>query len=219
MTKAHWMWLASSLLLLSFLVCILLAYILLSAGFVDDTLIARNRSDMLSQVEAASSSDPPDVEFLINTLDEADWFVAAAAAQRLGQLWQSDKIESEQADVVIRSLLATLASGGHWWRFGWDRDEPEFEQFRSVAIEAVSKFGPEVLPALMNALSSDSLYEREAACWITLDMLNDGSVERKTLAEQNILEHIENLAQGDSGERVRAACTAVQDAVSDSPSP
>jgi len=218
MTKAHWMWLTSPLLLLSSLACILLAYILLSIGFVDDTLVARNRSDKLSQVEVASSSDPPDIEFLTNALEGTDWFVAAAAAERLGQFWQSDK-ESEQADIIIQYLLEALASGGHWWRFGWDRDEPEFEQFRSAAIEAVSRFGPEVLPALMSALSSDSLYEREAACWITLNMLNDGSVDRTTLAEQNILERIENLAQDGSDERVKAACTSVQDAVSGSQSP
>lgn len=168
---------------------------------------------MLSRVELASSSNPPDTEFLVNALEGPDWFVVAAAAERLGQLWQSDKMESEQADIVIRSLLATLASGGHWWRFGWDRDEPEFEQFRSVAIEAVSSFGLEALPSLPNALSSDSPYEREAACWITLDMLDAGFVERTTLAEQNILGHIGDLAQSDPDERVKAACTSARDAV------
>jgi len=210
------MWLASLLLLLFPLGCILLAYVLLSAGFVDDTLITPNRSDMLSRVELASSSNPPDTEFLINALEGPDWFVAAAAAERLGQLWQSGKMESEQADVVIRSLLATLASGGHWWRFGWDGDEPEFEQFRSVAIEAVSSFGLEALPSLTNALSSDSPYEREAACWITLDMFKAGLVDGTTLAEQNILEYIGNLAQSDSDERVKVSCTSARDAVRDS---
>lgn len=125
----------------------------------------------------------------------------------------SSKIESEQADIVIQSLLATLASGGHWWRFGWDRDEPEFEQFRGVAIEAVANFGLEALPSLTNALSNDSPYAREAACWITLDMLNAGLMDKTTLAEQNILEYIENLAQSDSDERVNAACTSARDAV------
>lgn len=213
MTRAHWMWSASPLLLLFLLGCILLAYILLSAGFVDDTLITPNRSDMLSRVELASSSNPPDIEFLVNALEGPDWFAAAAAAERLGRLWQSDKIGSEQADLVIRSLLATLASGGHWWRFGWDRDEPEFEQFRSVAIEAASSFGLEALPSLTDALTSDSSYEREAACWITLDMFDTGLVDGTTLAEQNILEHIENLAQNDPDERVKAACTSARDAV------
>ncbi len=213
MTRAHWMWSASPLLLLFPLGCILLAYVFLSTGFVDDTLITPNRSDMLSQVELASSSNPPDIEFLVNALGAPDWFVAAAAAERLERLWQSGKMEKEQADVVIRSLLATLAAGGHWWRFGWDRDEPEFEQFRSVAIEAVSSFGLKALPSLTDALSGDSPYEREAACWITLDMLDAGLVDETTLAEQNILEYIGNLAQSDSDERVKAACTSARDAV------
>lgn len=92
MTRTHWIWSGSPLLLLFPLGCILLAYVLLSAGFVDDTLITPNRSDMLSRVELASSSNPPDIEFLVNALEGSDWFVAATAAERLGLLWQSDKI-------------------------------------------------------------------------------------------------------------------------------
>jgi hypothetical protein len=203
----------------SFLTCVLLCYAVLSTGLVDDAFAARNRSGVLNRIEVASNSDPPDVEFLIDALSKADWFVAAVAAERMGQLGQSDKLESEQVDVAVQSLFEALASAGHWWRFGWDRDEPEFEQFRSAAIEAASKFGPEAIPMLLSATSSDSPFEREAACWTTLSMLKSGSVDRTALAKQGVLERIHSLAQDDLDERVQAACTSAQGAIRDSQSP
>jgi HEAT repeat protein len=213
MTKEKWVWLASPLPLLALLVCILLGYAVLSTGLVDDIFVERNRTRMLNQVEVASSSDPPNVEFLTDALNGADWLVAAAAAERIGQLKQSDELESEQVDAAVQSLFEALASGGHWWRFGWDRDEPEFEQFRGAATEAASKFGLEALPTLLSATSSDSSFEREAACWITLSMLTSNTVDQTTLAEQGILERVEDLARDDPDERVKAACASVHSAI------
>lgn len=219
MTKEQWMWLASPLPLLALLACILLGYVILSTGLVDDTFVDRNRPDMLNQVDVASSSNPPDVKFLTDVLNGADWFVAAAAAERIGQLEQSGELRSEQMDVAVQSLFEALATGGHWWRFGWDREDPEFEQFRSAATEAASKFGLDALPTLLIATSSDSPFEREAACWITLNMLKGGSVDQTTLAEQGVLECIESLAWDDPDERVKAACASVHSAIVDLQSP
>jgi len=109
------------------LICTLVSYLALSIGFADAIFIARSRPGMLNRIEAASSSDPPDIEFLTSAMGGSDWLVAAVAAERIGQLWQSDELEPGQADIAMQCLFKGLASGGHWWRFGWDRDEPEFE--------------------------------------------------------------------------------------------
>jgi hypothetical protein len=101
-------------------------------------------------------------------LSGPDWLVAALAADRIGQLHKTGRLEHEQEGVVLQSLFEVLASSGHWWRFGWDRDEPEFDQFRGAAIEAAAEFGSQVYPRLRVAVSSESSFQREAACSIVL---------------------------------------------------
>jgi hypothetical protein len=193
------------------LICILACYALLSIGIVDDVFIVRNRPDMLDRIEVASSTDPPDIEVLTDMLSEADWYVAAVAAERIGQLWQSNQLEPEQANVAISALFKALASGGHWWRFGWDRDEPEFEQFRGAAIEATAKAGPESLPWLLTATSSDSPFEREASCWIVFLIIKNNSVDQAALVEQGISQRIDDLAWNDPNRMVKAACVSAQE--------
>jgi hypothetical protein len=48
--------------------------------------IARNHSDILRRVKAASESDPPDIGILTKALCGTDWLVAAVAAERIGQI-------------------------------------------------------------------------------------------------------------------------------------
>jgi hypothetical protein len=115
--------------------------------------------------------------------------------------------------VVLQSLFEVLASSGHWWRFGWDRDEPEFEQFYGAAIEAAAEFGSQVYPRLRVAVGSENSFEREAACWIVLSMLRQKSVDRGVLVEQGIYERIEYLARNDTNEGVQAACGDVYETV------
>lgn len=219
MIKSHWSWRATWLLAGFLLICGLFAYILLSTGLVDEIFLARNRSELLLQVKAASHRTPPDIEFLIDALLGTDWLVSAVAAERLGRLWQSGEITSEHTDTIMLVLLHALASDGHWWRFGWDRDEPEFEQFRGEAIEAASSFGAEILPLLDNALRSDSPPEREAACWIIANLLDATSIDRTTLEKQDIVERIKNLAQRDRDDRVKAACASVWATIGTSSAP
>ena len=213
--NAHRIWSVS----LALSGCVLFGYVVLSIGLVDDVLIARNHSAMLRRVKAASESDPPDIEVLTKALRGTDWFVAAAAAERIGQIRQSGDLEPEQTDVAVQALFEALAAGGHWWRFGWDMEEPEFAQFQGAAIEATARFGLEALPALATATDGNSPFEREAACWITLSMLKSGSVDRTTLVERDILERIEGLALNDPDERVKTACASVHRAIADSPGP
>jgi len=168
---------------------------------------------MLNRVEIASNSNPPNVKYLISALSGPDWFVAAVAAERLGQLQKTGQLKPEQASVVLQSLFKVLASSGHWWRFGWDRDEPEFEQFRSSAIEAIAKFGPQVYPKLRVAVNSENSFEREAACWIALSMLRKELANQEVLVEQGVYERIEYLAQNDTNKGVQAACRNICETV------
>jgi hypothetical protein len=186
----------------------LVFYVLLSTGLVD-AFLTRNRQHVLNEIEVASSSNPPDIASLCRILRGPDWFLAAVTAERIGILWQSDRLESEQADIALRSLFDALASNGHWWRFGWDREDPEFHQFRSAAIEATGKFGPTALPMLLRATSSPHPLEREAACWIVFTMIEDGWVDHTTLAEAGILDGIRDLAKNDSESAVRESCLSV----------
>jgi HEAT repeat protein len=204
---------ASKLLILSFgfLICILVCYAVLSIGIVDEVFIVPNRPDILDRIEIASSNDPPDIEFLIDMLGGPDWYAAAVAADRIGSLRQSDKLKPEQASAATNALFRTLASGGHWWRFGWDRDDPDFEQFRGAAIKATAGFGATALPRLLAATASDSPFEREAACSVTLAMIKSNSIDRVTLSKQEIYEHIVSLAKSEQDENVKQACISVQD--------
>lgn len=203
---------------LGFLISLLIGYVVLSTGLADYIYLEQARPRMLSQLETASHRNPPDIAPLVSALSGPDWFVAAVAAEQLGFLEQSGELESEQANAVLGPLFDALASGGHWWRFGWDRDEPEFEQFRGAAIEAVAKFGPDAIPLLLVATDSASPFEREAACWIALNMLRTGSVDQITLTEQGFLSRVAGLAESDSSERVRIACiSAYSEMISQSP--
>jgi hypothetical protein len=188
------------LLIFAFLICIFACYAVLSIGIVDDVL----------RVEVTSSTDPPDIEFLTDMLGGADWYVAAVAAERIGLLLQSNELEPEQANGAIRALFKSLASGGHWWRFGWDKDEPEFEQFRGAAIEAIARSGPVSLPWLLTATSSNSPFEREASCWIAFLMLKNNSVDQAVLAKQGISQRIDDLAWNDPNRMVKTACVSAQ---------
>jgi hypothetical protein len=44
-------------------------------------------------------------------------------------------------------------------------------------------------------------------------MLTSNTVDQTTLAEQGILERVEDLARDDPDERVKAACTSVHSAI------
>lgn len=190
------------------------AYVCLIAGAADTLWIARDRRSALGSVETASESTPPDVNALLRALEGNDWLVAAVAAERIGQLQESDKLNEEQADHAARSLLDALASGGHWWRFGWDRDEPEFNQFRSAAIEAVSTLGPAALTDVASAMGNSSPFQRESACWIVVSGLANGSIDPPSLAgHPDILRQIDALAQTDPDESVKSACTSAQKAI------
>jgi len=208
--SARLRWSPASWGILIVLACIWVGYLILVSGLPDEVLIARYRAKTLREIEIAGNSDPPNVEVLTAALSGPDWFASAVAAQRIGELSHSEKLKSNQREIAIRSLVAALASGGHWWRFGWDEDEPEFEQFRGEAIEATSSFGQEALAAVNSALNGTSPLGREAACWIVLSMLKSGAVDQAILTKQGVSESIRQVARNDPHEGAKAACRSVQ---------
>ena len=212
MTEVERYWIVSiSLVVVFVLICASVGYVVLSTGLVDSISAVRRRPDKLARVKAAAGSIPPDIALLTDALDGVDWFVAAVAAERIGQLRQSNKLEPGQVDIAVRSLFEALGSGGHWWRFGWDRDEAEFGQFRGAASEAAARFGSKTLSELPAALSSDNPFKQEAACWIVIDLLRSNAIEKTTLIEYGVGDRVENLAKNDLDSSVKAACMAAQD--------
>jgi hypothetical protein len=195
------------------LICALTSFVVLSIGLIDDVIIAQDRNDVLGRVKAASSSDPPNIEYLTEVVNGPDWQAAAVAAERIGLLWKSNRLDPGQAEVALHSLFKALASDGHWWRFGWDKEEPEFEQFQSVTIQTVAEFGSKAFPMLSAATDSDSPSAREAACWIALSMVKSNSIDQDALVAEGIPHRIENLAENDPNENVRAACISAQNSI------
>jgi hypothetical protein len=186
----------------------LMAYLTLSMGFWNRVFTGASQQESVNRVVSAGKSRPPDLVYLTNAVGHPDWHVAAIAAQQLKQLQQDGEIAPEQATFVISSLLEALASDGHWWRLGWDKDDPEFEQFRGAAIAATVEFGSAALPQLQTALESGKTPKQEAACWVVLGMIKRGYVDATNLNQQGIKGRIEQLAHDGTHEGVRAACTA-----------
>lgn len=202
-------------LFISLVLCVLLGYTGMATGLLDRILVTRRRSALLQQVDAARDERPPDLEFLTQALSDPDWFVAAVAAEHIRLLQQSQQLTEDQEVMAIQSLLEALSSGGHWWRFGWDRDEAQFEQFRGAAITTVSTFGPKALDGLLTATNSESPYQRKATCWIVLDMVSSGTVRKERLVERRILDRVYALAQNDRDADVRQVCSYVYDVAKD----
>jgi hypothetical protein len=189
------------------LVCIGI-YLMLSTGLWDRTFAGTSRQESIDRVVSAGKDRPPDIVYLTSAVSHPDWHVAAIAAQQLKHLQQEGEIVPEQATLVISSLLESLASDGHWWRFGWDKDDPEFEQFRGSAIAAMIEFGPAALPQIQTALESGLPSQQEAACWVVLGLKKRGYVDTTNLDQQGIKKQIAQLAHNDIHEGVKAACTA-----------
>jgi len=202
------------LLLVALVLCVSLSYVVTVTGLLDQVILDRRRGELLQQIALASGERPPDIVFLTQHMTDPDWFVAAAAAEEVGTLQSTQQLTPDQEITAMQSLLDALASSGHWWRFGWDRDEPHYQQFRGAAITAVSVFGSSAFDTLLAATYSGSSSEREATCWIVYEMAESGIVAGKELADRGILDRIETLATEDRDANVSYACNRVYERMS-----
>lgn len=200
--RGHWL---RNILLL--VVILPVVYVALSVGVIERAYRWLLRSAAQRGLASAVTAAPPDVPYLLGALHSPDWSIAAEAAECLGRVRDAGRLPPEQEDLVVRSLLSVLGSGGHWWRFGWDTDEPEFNQFRGAAAYAIARFGGTALPRVAEALTSNNTRLREEACWILLAMLKMGKVSSPALVDQGVVNVITTLAHSDSHDNVRAACS------------
>jgi len=177
-----------------------------------DLVIEVDRTSQLRSLDDAMTSEPPDIVFLTQSLRSSDWYIAARAADRLRILRLEGRLEGDKAALALSSLIQGLASGGHWWRFGWDREETDYEAFRGAAIEAVAAFGEEGLPYIVTATTSRSPDAREAACWVLLTMLKRASIDPDSgVITSEVSTRVQVLADNDESFEVRVACGSVQD--------
>lgn len=188
-------------------------YVALSLGVIERAYGLVLRGAIQRGLVSAMAAEPPDVAYLLGSLRSPDWSIAAEAAEDLGRAWDAGRLPPEQNNLVVQSLLGALGRGGHWWRFGWDTDEPEFNQFRGAATYAVARFGDVALPSVAKALTNSNAKLREEACWILVAMLQMGKVSSATLVDQGISNVIATLARSDSHESVRAACSCADDSL------
>jgi hypothetical protein len=195
------------------LACAVVAYACLSGGVVEFVLTSLCRNGMLDRVKVASEQTPTDMGALTDSLGGPDWYVAAVAAERIRELWLAGKLEPAQAESAVSSLLEAVASRGHWWRFGWDLEESDYERFRGAVIKAIAAFGSTAMPTLLQATVSRKPLAREVACWAALEMTGADPTS-KTLIERQVLPRAEHLAQHDPDPGVRIACSSLQRSMS-----
>lgn len=186
-----------------------LSYLILASGIIHEVLIPMYRPRVLQAIESAVQSNPPNLDALVEALNGPDWLAAIIATRQIDDLYRAQKLEGHQKEKVVRALLSALASGGHWSRFGWDRDEADFAGFRSAAIETTARFGQDALLPVKDALRSSRALSREAGCWVVLTMLRNDWVDRAALANQSMLETIAGIVKRDSRQDVQAACSPV----------
>ena len=192
-------------------------YIFLSQGLIDGVLSEHFQDRQLSRLDMARTAEPPDADFLISRVGSRDWFVAAAATEYVGQLWEEQRLTPEQADAAMEKLWDAVAAGGHWWRFGWDLFEGDYDIFQGTALEVLAGFGNRDLPRLLAAGSSRSRFEREAFCWVAYLTLDGGTVSRTTLEQMGILQRVIDLVQNDPDSDVRYGCDVAQQRIDEIP--
>ncbi len=185
---------------------VLAGYMGMSVGLPDALLVTPHRSEAVGTVDAAARAAAPDVDALCSALYSPDRVVAAHAATQLERLVKARALSSGQVDKAARNLVQALGRPGNWWRFGWDREEPEFEWFIRAATSAAAALGPDALPYVAGALDSPLSDQREGACWVACIMGRNGTVPREALARAVGRDRITRMASRDAAEGVRAAC-------------
>ncbi len=195
---------------LCFIGCIIVcvSFLLLSSGTIDKLILNHNRQDALREIEIASEVPYIDIDSLIDALDNPDWYVVAIATQKIGEIKDAGNLDSNKEDRVVSFLFKSLMRNGHWWRFGWDRDELEFQQFRAVSISVTAKFGISILQNIKKAVDGENPYEQETACWVMREMLQKDIVNSDILKDDGLYERISILATN-KNTGVQAACSFV----------
>ncbi len=191
------------------LLFIVIAYVILSVGVIESVLLIPNRSSKVHQLEMAVQFNPPDVDYVLEEISSPDWFVASTALHYLEDLRKSDALSIEQSNKALNVVFENLGERGHWWRFGWDKEEAQFNQFYSQVINTASAFGSDLLPWLQIASQDSNPLRREAVCKIIEQLPKDTVMEENDKFLESTREIVQNLASSDPSALVMSTCSRV----------
>jgi hypothetical protein len=177
--------------------------LMLCSCFGDVNQLVPNRAIQLEEVRNARSTTPVDTDLLTNKLLSPDWYVAAVAADALGEAQKSDRLATQDKAMVISSLESSLARPRHWWRLGWDSDDSAL--FRGAVAYALAQFGSEAIPSIVRMLGETNPQKQEGACYALVAMLDEQVVTAEELDSQ-IRHQVNLLADTSKNDDVRDAC-------------
>lgn len=177
---------------------------MLCSCFGDVNQLTTNRDIQLEEVRKARSNIPVNTALLTDRLLSPDWYVAALAADALGEAQKSDRLTIPDRAIVISSLESSLARPQHWWRLGWDRDDAAV--FRGAVAYALAQFGSEAIPSIVRMLGEPDPQKQEGACYALVAMLDDQVVTAEELDNQ-IRHQVNVLADTSKYDDVQNACS------------
>lgn len=193
------------------IVLLVFAYIMLAFGIFDMIAIKPYRLTAASDVKQAGSKMPPDWDYLFKSLHSPDWFVATVTLAQIAEIQKSGDILPEMVDGILELLFANISEQGHWWRFGWDKEDPEFEQFHSQLIGTISSFYLEdLLPYLENYAKHGSPTQRETVCWIVGEIAKDANDQQQKTHYDKLYAIVDGLAQSDPAPKVKSTCSTIR---------
>jgi HEAT repeat protein len=193
-------------------VCVLFSFCLFAFSSVGGIAWVYERyrgSGVKGDLARAMNENPPDVSYMLGVLRSPSWAVAMRAMSSLSTLISHDVISTEEEQLIAESLLHILAKKGHWWRFGWDLDEPEYHGFRETAVSTLSALGEVATEPLAEALDSRQKGKQEAACWVLANMVRTGRIDMDHAKATELLGRASQLTQSSPHENVRSSCSRV----------
>lgn len=201
--------------------CILIAlvvtgvavYTASSIGLFDHLYSAPRRKQAEWRLQLAENTCPPDVHGVVPAIMGPDWFVATLGAETAERLAQGTDLDEQARMQLLQGLMTMLSSGGHWWRFGWDRSEPEYGQFLGAAQSAVARFGAQAHPFLVAGLDSRNVHSQEASCWVILTMFKTQELPTDDLMSDLLL-RVRSRTSEETDQPAREACQRALNAIS-----
>lgn len=191
------------------LLLICLCILLPGINIIEQVVLERSRAEKVEEIKLASQEPSDNWIVLIKALDSTNWYVVAVATQAISEVKHQGKVNAEMENEAMNSIFSTLIRKGPWWRFGWDRETAEFQQFQAVGISTVADFGISALPTLDKALRGENYRSQEIVCWILSDMLRKGLLDRNILVVNGVYEQINTIVSNTRNIEVDAACAPI----------
>ena len=191
------------------LVFLFFSFIVLSIGVIESVIFIPKRSSTIQQLDIAVQSNPPNVEYVLRKIDSPDWFVASVALDRVENLKKTGNLSVDQSNQALTIIFKNLGEKGHWWRFGWDKEEAEYNQFYSQIVSTTSAFSVDLLPFLQTTSNDSNPLRREAVCRIVEQTFRDMIGKENDQFLETIRELVQRLAESDSNSSVVFTCNRI----------